>query len=111
MFTRTMPPIIDSDVLRRRAPDVAALWALLRRLQRLTVGDFTYDAFDGVSSEVRTAREALGTSLVPTLLAGRFGSVLYRSLLNYTGPPAEREPVVPELLERERCRSPTTCGR
>ena len=99
-FTRISPPLVDDKVLHRRSPDVAALWDLLPRLQHVALDSREFDAFAGASPAVQAQREALGTSLVPTLLQGRYGPYLRRALADYTGPPAERDAVVPEVLER-----------
>lgn len=100
-FTRIQPPLVDDEALHRRAPDVAALWHLLPRLQQVALDSREPDPFAGASPAVQAQREALGTSLVPTLLGGRYGPYLTRVLADYTGPPAEREAVVPEVLERD----------
>ena len=99
-FTRIAPPLVDDTVLHQRTPDVAALWDLLPRLQHLALDSREVDAFAGASPAVQAQREALGTALVPTLLQGRYGPYLRRVLADYTGPPAERDAVVPEVLER-----------
>jgi TonB family protein len=102
-FVRQMPPVVDDQLLLRQSPDVAALWDLLPRLRGLALGDSSYDPFASATADMQVQREALGTSLVPTLLAGPYGPYLSRLLTGYTGPPAQLE-AVGEVLDREGLR-------
>jgi len=99
-FVFAMPPLVDREVLRRRSPDVAALWDLGARLRAVAMGSEADDPFAGATPEIRAAREALGTSIVPELLVGKYAIYLKRRLAGYTGPPAEWEPQWVEVVER-----------
>jgi TonB family protein len=101
IFEREMPPIVDDDRLRRQAPDVAALWRLLPRLQAQAMDMSPFpDAFVDASPEVQARRAALGAALVPSLRSGRYSDYLQRELAGYTGR-ATRNPTIVELLHRD----------
>jgi TonB family protein len=93
---RDEPPWVNFETLRRRAPQVSELWDLGARLSEdmLTT-----------SPASAAASEAFGTSLVPDLrsvkYAAAFGDVLVNELEGYTGPPAQRELLPAEVLERD----------
>ena len=99
-FAFVMPPLIDRDVLRRRAPDVEALWDLGRRLRAVALGKNADDPFSGATEQDVAAREALGTTLVPFLRTGKYGAYLEKSLSTYVGPPPERTPSWVEIIDR-----------
>lgn len=99
-FVFAMPPLIDRDVLRRRAPDVEALWDLGRRLRSVALGKDDDDPFSGATAQEVATRESLGTTLVPFLRTGKYGEYLEKSLSSYTGPPAERNPSWVEIVDR-----------
>ncbi|MDO8680667.1 MAG: hypothetical protein Q7R30_19290 [Acidobacteriota bacterium] len=73
-FVFIMPPLVDHEVLGRRAPDVKALWDLGGRMRALAFDRSSDDPFADATPEVQAAREALGTAMVPVLLAGRYAS-------------------------------------
>ena len=105
-FAFIVPPMIDHDLLRRQSPDVKALWDLGARLRALAFVGEADDPdfpFEGATPERRAAREALGTSMVPVLLAGKYETYLRRqpTLDGYTGPPAVRVPEFAEVVERQ----------
>lgn len=99
-FVFAMPPMVDRHALSRRAPDVAALWALGARMRRLASDRKADDPFMDAMSDSRAAREALGTSIVPELLAGKYAPYLTPRLTGYAGPPTQLEPSWVEVVER-----------
>jgi hypothetical protein len=107
VFVFKMPPLIDRAVLRRRAADVSALWDIGVRTRALASHSGASDPFEDSTPAVRAAREALGTSIVPDLLAGTYGDYLKQPLTGYTGPPIQREPSWVEVLERASLRLAT----
>ena len=94
---RDTPPWVNFETLHRREPIVSALWDLDERLSARTL-TASSEASDG-------AHEALGTSLLPELrstkYAAAFGDELVNVLEGYTGPPAERDLLPAEVLERD----------
>ena len=90
------PPWVNFDTLNRTAPQVSALWNLSEL------------AADMLPADLRTSvpeQEALGTSLLPELRSTKyraaFGDSLVQTLKGYTGPPAQRQMLPPEVLERD----------
>ena len=90
------PPWVNFDTLDRRAPQVSALW------------NMSAVAAGMLDADLRTSdpeQEALGTSLLPELRSTKyqaaFGDSLVRTLEGYTGPPAQRQLLPPEVLERD----------
>jgi TonB family protein len=94
-------PKVDFDKLRRQSPDVSAIADLTERMRKITLQKDSDDPFEGATPQERAAREALGTTLVPFLRAGRYAEYLERSLSKYTAPPTEREPSWSEIVDRE----------
>ena len=92
--------MVNVDTLRRRSPDVMALWELITRMQKITLQKEADDPFAGATPQERAAREALGTALVPFLRAGKYAEYLEPHLSKYTGPPTEREPSWSEIVDR-----------
>jgi len=88
---------VNYETLRRKAPDVSALWDLGERLSAAMLA-----ADSQASAE---AHAALGTSLLPELrsqkYAAGFGDELVNTLKGYTEPPKRREPPTAEVLERD----------
>jgi hypothetical protein len=99
-FVFKMPPLIDRTVLRRRAPDVSALWDIGRRMRSLAGDRGASNPFEDSTPEGRSARETLGTSMVPDLLMGVYAGYLKQRLTAYIGPPIQREPSWVEVVER-----------
>jgi hypothetical protein len=93
--------VIDVERLNRKAPEVEALWTLGDRLQARVMGPEhpVLGYFGDAPPDVRAAREALGTAVVPDLLAGPFGVDL-KGLRGYTGPRPPRDPASVEVIER-----------
>ena len=90
-------PWVNFETLHRRAPTVWALWDLYGRLSERMLPD-RWEVPDPV-------HEALGTSLLPELrstkYAAAFGDELVNVLKGYTGPPAERDVLPAEVLDRD----------
>ncbi|HMB81013.1 MAG TPA: energy transducer TonB [Vicinamibacterales bacterium] len=107
VFVFQQPPMVNEKTLRRQAPDVAALWTLGRKARALATTRPDRDPLFGATDEERVAHEALGTSLVPELVSGKYDtlfrilSYVGRDLKAYTGSPAQREPLPVELVERD----------
>jgi hypothetical protein len=101
-FVRTMPPVVDDAKLARLAPEVAGLWQMHPRLVARVIDASVFpDAFANATPDVQARRAALGHALIPDLLAGPYGVYMKRSLLEYRGP-ASRNPVVVDLVDREK---------
>jgi TonB family protein len=87
----------EFETLHRREPTVSALWGLYWRLSERMLRD-RWEASDPV-------HEALGTSLLPELRSTKytaaFGDELVNVLKGYRGPPAERDLLPAEVLERD----------
>lgn len=128
LFVFRQPPIVDRRVLRRLAPDVGALWESGDRLRAFAAGETRwspesfFDPFSSATAGTQAAQEALGTSLIPELISGKYEAAfggwtcwdattrketpcvpnyLARTLRDYTGPPSQRGPLPVELVERE----------
>lgn len=100
LVSRT-PPFPDRDALERQAPDVAAVWNILPRLRTLVLDSSGAATFEGATAEVMAQRVALGTTLVPAMLSGKYGEYLRPTLATYSGPPAGRHPTFVELVDAD----------
>jgi hypothetical protein len=127
-FVFRQPPIVDRSALRRSDRDVDSLWNVVDRIRSLVTGQpgrssqSFDDPFEAGTSDTRTAQEALGTSLLPELVSGKFAAAfggercrndkeqketvcdpnyLAWLLRRYAGPPAQRGPLPAELIGRE----------
>jgi len=120
VFLFRQPPVVDREKLRRTAPDVAAVWSLGNRVRAQALSE-AGDPFYDESEEARIAHEKLGTSLVPELVSGKYEAAfrdwcwnekdkkrtscspnyLAWQLEGYLGPPARRDPLVVEVVDRE----------
>lgn len=100
-FTFQEPPVIDQRRLRRRAGGVARVWAAGERAWALVTSASPRSAIEQQAPDW-TARERLGTALVPELVAGPYG--LAERLAGYHGPPLDPAPFPAELLEKDTLR-------
>jgi hypothetical protein len=103
-FVLKQPPILDDRILRRQAPAVAKVWSTGERVtNRITKFNDADPEAPFRSDEA--ASETRGTSLVPDLLTEKYTRLipdyLVKRLERYKGPPAQRGPLPPELLDRE----------
>jgi hypothetical protein len=108
-FVFVMPPRIDHDQLRRNAPEVQDLWDLGHRmraiaLDRSPLPDLPFDnTFNSFVPEVRAARQALGTAMVPVLLSGKYKDYLVGAgLASYRRAPAVRDALWVEVVDLAR---------
>lgn len=106
VFVFRMPPLVNTDKLRRQAPDVEALWEVGRKVRTLATPRVGREPFGDESPGARTAREAFGTSLLPELRSGRYDAAFpdhyFATLLDgYAAPPEQRGPLPLELVERD----------
>ena len=91
----------DRDALARQSPDVADLWLILPRLRALVLDSSDTTRFGRAPADVAARRAALGTTLVPELLKGRYGAYLRPILAGYDGPPVGRGPQFVELVDAD----------
>jgi TonB family protein len=93
---RDEAPWVNFDTLRRNDRAVSALWRLMGKLSK--------DMLPPGAQVPTPAVERLGVMVLPELrsqkYATAFGDRLAAALREYTGPPAQREPV-PEVLGRD----------
>ena len=99
-FVFIMPPLVDHEVLRRRSPDVKALWDLGEGMRALAFDRSSNDPFADAPPEGQAAREALGTAMVPVMLAGKYADYLKPNLAIYAGPPTVRDASWVEIVDR-----------